>query len=76
MMAKEMYHMFWTEPVGGINRYEATADLSVVQEMVRMANSDDRDEYTNVASLKVIYGRLLEFEPAEIVKTWRVKDAD
>lgn len=73
MMAEEMYHMFWLEPVGQVRRYEATDDLSVVQEMVRKANADERDEYSNVAGLKVIYGRLLEFEPAEIIKSWRVK---
>lgn len=70
----DQYHMFWHIPVGNERGYRVTDDYDEVIEMQRKSELNEADGYSNVRSLVVILGRKLAFEPAEIVKTWRIKE--
>ena len=70
----KIYHCFWREPIGNAYKYEATEDLDRVQALVT-ANADySSAEFSNVSGLRVIYGELLEFEPAQVVTKWKIKE--
>jgi hypothetical protein len=77
-MCKQQYHAFWYQPVGMVDRYEAFDAIEPVLKLVHEAEQTKRmyadpDAYGRVGGLRVIYGELLEFEPAEVVKTYRIK---
>ena len=54
-------------------RHEAFDDLPKVLELVKEDTLPEGDGY-KVRGLKVIYGEQLEFEPATVVETYRVKE--
>ncbi len=72
-MTGDKYHCFWREPIGAHHRHESTNDFERVQELLKEEASYKADEGGNVSALKVIYGRLLEFEAAEVVTRYKVK---
>jgi hypothetical protein len=65
------YHAFYIWAYGYESRYECLDNEKDMLELVRKAREpDDNHGYRN---LRIIYGDLLEFEPIEIVKSWKVK---
>lgn len=76
-MAKEMFHCFWREPVGGQSRYEMTDSFERVQTL--KMEEDKRlsdDGYSNVMNLIVICGSRMQFIPVEVVSKYRVEPID
>lgn len=69
------YHYHYREPVGARYVFGSTESHDEMIELVRKANDVDEDGYSrsNMANLTVIWGEQLEFEPATVVQTWRVK---
>ena len=63
------YHAFWENPYGHERQYKAFDDEAGVLELVAASEVEDSD----VRGLSVIWGELLEFEPYERVKSYRVK---
>lgn len=68
-MSEPLYHCFWVNPYGYKSEYAAHADLASVLALVKRSNSEDSD----VSNLRVVYGELLQFEPATYVESYRVK---
>ena len=70
----EQWHCFWVNPYGMHHEYKAFDDIGPVLALVGKNNQ----EYGSspVCNLRVVYGELLEFEPTEVVKSWKVKHQD
>ena len=68
-MSEGQYYIFGTNVYGGGLFYEATDDQQRVLKIVK-----DNHDHETVYGLRVVYGTLLEFEPATVVKTYRIKD--
>lgn len=64
------YHCFYMNPYGNERKYVAHDDLPPVLDLVKKSNIEDEA----VVGLKVVYGELLEFEPATYVETYRIKE--
>lgn len=68
------YHCFYVEPVGYVRKYIAHERIEPVLELVKLDELNRMSgEYSNVAELRVIWGLLVEFEPAKVVETYRIK---
>jgi hypothetical protein len=75
-MAEKQYHCFYIEPVGHIYKYAAHDRLEPVLALVKEnERGKDPNDYSNVSGLRVIWGSALEFEPATVVETYRIKSA-
>jgi hypothetical protein len=64
------YHVFYVWAYGNHPRYESFHDKIKLLEFVSKAKLED----SGYRDLYVIQGTLLEFEPCEVVKTWKVKE--
>jgi hypothetical protein len=67
-----MYHAFYVWAYGNERKYECFADEASMLAMVKRANDPD----DGVRDLKIVSGELLEFEPCQIVESWRIKEKD
>lgn len=70
-MASNKFHAFWVNPYHMTREtaeFEADALESVLALVKKNATEDD-----NVRGLVVIWGERLEFEPATVVQTYRIK---
>ena len=66
-MANE-FHAFYKKAYGNDSVYLATEDETKIIELVKASHDGG-----NVRDLRVVYGQLLEFEPAKVVETYRIK---
>jgi len=74
-MSDKRYHCFYIEPVGYDTKYVAHDKIEPVLALVKEdERGKDPADYSNVRGLKVVFGHLLEFEPATVVETYRVKE--
>ena len=69
----KQYHCFWINPHGMQREYKVFDDEAAVLELVK-ENEKPQDEYRNVNGLVVIYGVKVEFEPAVVVQSYKIKD--
>jgi hypothetical protein len=65
------YHCFYTKSVGYEHKYEAFDREADVVALVKRA-----DNPYDICGLRVVYGELLEFEPATVVETYRIKEPE
>lgn len=72
---KNQYHCFWVNPFGMDRQYKVFGDLEPVLDLVK-ENEKDADDFSRVRNLVVIYGERLDFEPAVVVQTFKVKEYD
>lgn len=68
-MANERYYCFWLG-LSGQFKYDSFDELEPVLELVK----DNARQYTDVKSLHVVWGELLEFEPEIVVETYKIKE--
>ena len=64
------FHAFYITAVGHEPQYMVLDKVDEVLALVKKANDPD---YSNIRNLRVIWGQLLEFEPATVVETYRIK---
>jgi hypothetical protein len=68
------YHCFYVEPVGHVRKYIAHDQIDPVLALVKEnERGKDPADYSNVRDLRVILGQEVEFEPAKVVETYRIK---
>lgn len=66
------FHCFWIEPVGMKKQYKLIESEAEVLELIRQAIPAPH-EYSNIADLVIIFGERVEWEPAEWVKSFKLK---
>jgi hypothetical protein len=64
------FHVFYTEAVGLRPVHKEFMDERELLAFVTTANDPD---FSNVQNLRVVYGELLEFEPAKVIESYRIK---
>lgn len=68
----ETYHAFWINPYGMHPMYRDSVRLEPLLDLVKQSHAQDSE----IRSLRIVYGVLLEFEPATVVETYRVKETN
>lgn len=62
------YHIFGTKVFGRDSFYKFTDD-----EQELLAFVKENHDHETVSGLRVVYGEILEFEPATVIETFRIK---
>lgn len=65
------YYLFGMNTYGGAPYYEVTDDQTRVLQVIK-----ENYDHETIYNLRVIYGTLLEFEPATVIETFRIKELD
>ena len=68
---KKQYHIFGTEAVGRTPYYKCTDSEPEVLALVKTVHDGE-----SIYGLRVVHGELLEFEPATVVETFRIKGSN
>lgn len=71
----KQYHCCYVNEYGESMAYVVHDTIAPVLELVKQADPDPGDGYPKVCKLVVIHGEKVEFEPAVVVKTYKVKGA-
>ncbi len=67
----DRFHCFYTDPAFREPKHVSHDQLQPVLDLVK---ENAKEHSGNVRGLKVIWGEELEFEPCEVVQTYRVKE--
>lgn len=67
-MADQKYHAFWINSYGNQMESKVSYDTAEIIALRLMVDRGD------IGSLQVVYGVAIEFEPAKVVESYKIKE--